>query len=71
VSNAGDVNGDEYDDLIIGVPYASRCYVIFGTEHGFRNMTNGVTIVGETSMDQTGWAVSRAGKVCAFNLSTL
>jgi hypothetical protein len=63
VSNAGDVNGDGYDDLIIGVPYAARCYVMFGTEDGFVNMTEGFTIFGAQSSDQTGWSVGGAGDV--------
>jgi hypothetical protein len=62
VSNAGDVNGDGYDDLIVGVPYASRCYVLFGNRFGFSNMTKGFTIFGILGSDQTGWAVSGAGK---------
>jgi hypothetical protein len=63
VSNAGDVNGDGYDDLIIGVPYAARCYLMFGTEHGFMNMTEGFTIFGAQSSDLTGWSVSGAGDI--------
>ncbi len=63
VSNAGDINGDGFDDLIIGVPYAARCYVMFGTEEGFVNMTEGFTIFGAQSSDLTGWSVSGAGDV--------
>ncbi|MEL7085745.1 MAG: hypothetical protein AAGM36_14750 [Cyanobacteria bacterium J06597_1] len=44
VSNAGDINGDGIDDLIIGAPYADRAgsydntgeaYVLFGSSEGF------------------------------------
>lgn len=63
VDNAGDINGDGYDDLIIGVPYAARCYVLFGTAQGFVNMTDGFTIFGAQSSDLTGWSVSGAGDV--------
>ncbi len=63
VSYAGDINGDTYDDLIIGVPFASRCYVLFGTEQGFVDMTEGFTIFGAQSSDLTGWSVSGAGDV--------
>jgi hypothetical protein len=63
VSNVGDVNGDGCDDLIIGMPYASTCFVLFGTKHGFVNMTRGFTILGASSSDMTGWSVSGAGDV--------
>jgi hypothetical protein len=63
VSNAGDVNGDGYDDLIIGVPRVSACYLMFGTSDGFVNMTEGFTIFGAQSSDLTGWSVSGAGDV--------
>jgi len=46
VSVLSDVNGDGYDDLIIGVPYAARVYVLFGTHFGLVNMTEGFTIYG-------------------------
>lgn len=62
VSNVGDVNGDGFDDLVIGVPFASQCYLLFGTLRGFVNMTEGFTIVGLSS-DLTGWAVSGAGDI--------
>jgi hypothetical protein len=63
VSNAGDVNGDGYDDLIIGAPCASRCYVLYGRDIGFVNMTEGFTIFGALPSDLTGWSVSGAGDV--------
>lgn len=55
VSSAGDVNGDGFDDLIVGTPYADpnetfdagASYVVFGG-----NFTNAVTQVG-TSGDNT------------------
>ncbi|MEH1864682.1 MAG: hypothetical protein V7K69_06655, partial [Nostoc sp.] len=61
VSNAGDVNGDGIDDLIISAPSANtngsdsgQCYVVFGSRGGFGanfdlstlNGTNGFAING-------------------------
>ncbi|MEZ5926132.1 MAG: hypothetical protein R3D57_17315 [Hyphomicrobiaceae bacterium] len=32
VSSAGDINGDGFDDLLIGAPYANTAYVLFGKD---------------------------------------
>ncbi len=37
--------------------------MLFGTKHGFANMTEGFTIFGADSSDLTGWSVSGAGDV--------
>ena len=46
VSSAGDVNGDGFDDLIVGAPYgddggtnAGEAYVVFGKASGFGTLT--------------------------------
>jgi len=68
VSSAGDVNGDGYDDLIVGAyrndaggAEAGRAYVYYGGAA----MNNGVdlTLTGEASGDQFGYSVSSAGDV--------
>ena len=46
VSSAGDVNGDGYDDLIVGAPGANASFVVFGG-----NFTGAVTEVGTTGDD--------------------
>jgi hypothetical protein len=79
VSGAGDVNGDGFDDLIIGAPQADpnnmetagESYVVFGHGGAFTaslnladlNGTNGFTINGIDAGDGSGGAVSGAGDV--------
>ena len=78
VSRAGDINGDGFDDLIVGAP-ASRtghslsgeAYVVFGQSAGFGssmnlsalNGTNGFAINGIDALDRTGYSVSGAGDI--------
>jgi len=50
-SQIGDINGDGFDDLIVGAPFAGsawegRAYVVFGTDQGF-----GATVNGRQTMD--------------------
>lgn len=63
VSVLGDVNGDGCNDLIIGVPGRSRCYVMYGTYDGYSNISIGFTINGKSVSDSVGWSVSSAGDV--------
>lgn len=64
VSSAGDVNGDGYDDIIIGASESEKIYVIFGKSSGFSTIyldslssSDGYVISG----DGIGFAVSGAG----------
>ncbi|MEG3960584.1 cadherin-like domain-containing protein, partial [Microcoleus sp. herbarium2] len=79
VSSAGDVNGDGFDDLIIGafladpngISYAGQSYVVFGSNSGFGtslnlsalNGSNGFAINGIAADDESGSSVSSAGDV--------
>ena len=77
VSSAGDVNGDGYDDLIIGAYTAGQdapgeSYVVYGGgDHGFSpvlelsslNGENGFAIIGVAPGDYSGVSVAGAGDI--------
>jgi Ca2+-binding RTX toxin-like protein len=78
VSDAGDVNGDGIDDLIVGAiggdgggGFAGEAYVIYGvagTTRGTLDLTSlaavdGFIIQGDAPGDEAGWSVSSAGDV--------
>ena len=77
VSSAGDVNGDSYDDLIIGARgvdgSAGETYVVYGglsapgkggvLDLGALDGTNGFILTGIDADDRSGWSVSSAGDV--------
>ncbi len=79
VSSAGDVNGDGFDDLIIGARFADpngnsdagESYVVFGSNDGFDSSlelseldgSNGFVLNGIDAGDNSGYSVSSAGDV--------
>jgi hypothetical protein len=78
ISDAGDINGDGIDDIIIGSVYdeargredAGASYVIFGANSfsdslnlADLNGSNGFVIIGADSLYETGNSVGRAGDV--------
>lgn len=69
LAGAGDANGDDFDDLLVGAPFADgwtgHAYVVYGSTNppatidlGNLNGNNGYRIVGASSNDQTGFSVS-------------
>ena len=78
VSNAGDVNGDGFDDLLIGAPQSptngfrsGTTYVLFGKSSPFSSNigvtaldgTNGFRMPGVAAYDVSGTSVSAAGDI--------
>ncbi|UCG68199.1 MAG: DUF2341 domain-containing protein, partial [Thermoplasmata archaeon] len=70
VSSAGDVNGDGYDDIIVGAPgynlSRGRAYIFFGGPwfSGLLKAKNAnITLTGTAPGDRFGWDVSGAGDV--------
>ncbi len=59
-SNAGDVNGDGYDDVIVGAPYLGKykgaAYVVFGCPAGLSATV--IQFTGAAINDQAGWVFS-------------
>ena len=70
-SSAGDVNGDGYDDFMVGSPWSDEVYVFFGKSTGFGDINLedslradvGFKIVGADRGDRNGDSVSSAGDV--------
>ena len=74
VASAGDVNGDGFDDLIVGTRYSNDSYVIFGKAGGFAAMidlatitsgdgSQGFVLQGEGANDYSGRSVASAGDI--------
>ena len=75
VSGAGDINGDGYADIIVSAPYIlnsiGESYVIYGNSNNPGTIdlsialtsTQGFSIYGGTTGDNSGWSVSGAGDI--------
>ena len=86
LSSAGDVNGDGFDDVIVGASHAGHngadsgsSYVVFGKASGFTanldlstlDGTNGFRIDGVAANNQSGFTVSSAGDVNGDGLADM
>ncbi|UCE36678.1 MAG: FG-GAP repeat protein [Thermoplasmata archaeon] len=78
----GDVNGDGYDDILIGASgnddsggEAGKSYLIFGNASGWEKNTNlasvNVTFLGEYAFDYSGYSVAAAGDINGDNLDDI
>ena len=78
VASAGDVNGDGFDDVIVGAvladphgPNSGASYIVFGKAAGFAaniqlsslDGSNGFKLSGVTANDNSGYSVASAGDV--------
>ena len=66
---AGDLNGDNHDDLIVGAPWyngvgieAGAAYVYYGSPSGLAT-TPGLTLTGTLAYERFGWSVAGAGNM--------
>lgn len=86
VSDAGDINGDGIDDLVVGAygadpngTYSGSSYVVFGKTSGFNptlqlsalNGSNGFRLDGVAAGDQAGRALRAAGDINGDGIADL
>ena len=85
VSSAGDINGDGFDDLMVGALFADpnadksgASYVVLGKASGFAasisasslNGSNGFALAGQAVVDRAGRSVCSAGDINGDGLTT-
>jgi hypothetical protein len=73
VATAGDINGDGYDDVIVGAPFYTAEHALSGRAYVYEGSASGLHVapdwIGSSKRDQAfayyGWSVARAGDVNA------
>ena len=55
---SGDVNSDRRSDILIGDPFNSRVFALFGKKEGLVSLDSEFTVYGEAIGDYFGWSVS-------------
>jgi hypothetical protein len=60
----GDINNDGFEDLVLGFPSLSTCFVYLGSsQNRLQNLLVSFAIYGATPGDEFGWSISKAGDV--------
>jgi hypothetical protein len=65
VSAAGDVNGDGFDDVLVGANEAALVYLFFGKASGFGI----VDLVNFTASDSTGYMIKGSDDLLGYSVS--
>jgi hypothetical protein len=79
LTGIGDINGDNYDDILIGAPYQNvttgKTYLIYGDQLGWMrdiSLSNAnASFIGEEVDDYAGWSVAGAGDVNSDGLDDI
>lgn len=80
IRNAGDINGDDIDDLIVGASDSREAFVVFGQDGGSfpallqisdLNGTNGFKLTGTQTSNIRGYNVSTAGDINGDGISDI
>ena len=78
VAEGGDVNGDGYEDVLVGSRHSGRAYIVFGKDdtlavpaYDLANGDGGFTLLGEGYATQAGYSVDGLGDIDGDGLSDM